>query len=73
MAMGTIKRLIKDHSFFGFITTEQGEDLFFHRNELQGVAFDSLKEGLQVEFEVGRESAGRPQALNVRLAQPVAE
>jgi cold shock CspA family protein len=46
MAMGTIKRLIKDHSFFGFITTEQGEDLFFHRNELKGVAFDSLKEGL---------------------------
>jgi CspA family cold shock protein len=73
MVKGTIKRLIKDHGFFGFITPEQGEDLFFHRNEIQGVAFDSLKEGQQVEFEVGRGSAGRPQALNVRLAQPEAE
>ena len=58
---------------FGFITPEQGEDLFFHRNELQGVAYDSLKEGQQVEFEVGRGSEGRPQAMKVRLAQPKAE
>ena len=72
MAKGTIKRLIADRRF-GFITTEQGEDLFFHRNELQGIAFDSLREGQKVEFEAGRGSAGRPQALNVWLAQPKAE
>ena len=73
MAKGKIGRLIKDHGFLGFITPEQGEDLFFHRNELHGVASDSLKEGQQVEFEVGQGSEGRPQALNVRLAQPKAE
>ena len=73
MANGTIKRLIKDHGFLGFITTEQGEDLFFHRNELQRSHIDSLDEGQQVEFEVGRGREGRPQALNVRLAQPKAE
>jgi CspA family cold shock protein len=52
MAKGTIRR-IGDHGF-GFITTEQGEDLFFHRNKLQGVAYHSLSEGQEVEFEVGR-------------------
>ena len=53
MAKGTIRRLIKDRGF-GFIKVEQGEDLFFHRSELQGVDFDSLREGQEVEFEVGR-------------------
>ena len=50
-AKGTIKRLITDGGF-GFIKVEQGEDLFFHRNELQGVAYGSLREGQEVEFEV---------------------
>jgi len=59
MAKGTIRRLIADRGF-GFITSEQGEDLFFHRNELQGVAYHSLREGQQVEFEVGRGRNGRP-------------
>jgi len=69
MAKGTIKRLIKDRGF-GFIKIERGEDLFFHRNELQGVDYDSLGEGQEVEFEVGRGRNGRSQAVKVRLAQP---
>ena len=72
MAKGTIKRLITDRGF-GFIQIEQGEDLFFHRSELQGVDFDSLREGQEVEFEVGRGRSGRPQAVKVRLAQAKAE
>ena len=71
MSKGTIRR-IGDHGF-GFITTEQGEDLFFHRNELQGVAYHSLKEGQQVEFEVKQGFDGRPKAIQVRLAQPQGE
>ena len=34
-------------------------DLFFHRNELEGVEFASLREGQEVEFEVGRGRDGR--------------
>jgi len=71
MPKGTIRR-IGDRGF-GFITTEQGEDLFFHRNELQGVAYRPLREGQQVEFEVGRGRISRPQAVKVRLAQPQGE
>jgi len=71
MAKGTIKRLM-DRGF-GFIKTEQDEDLFFHRNVLEGVEFNSLTEGQEVEFEKGQGQDGRPQAVKVRLAQPEGE
>ncbi len=72
MAKGTIKRLIADRGF-GFIKTEEETDLFFHRNELQEVDYDSLTEGQQVEFEIEQRSDGRPQAVRVKLAQPEGE
>ena len=68
MPKGTIKRLISDRGF-GFIKTEEGKELFFHRNELQGVDFNSLREGQQVEFEVGQGRNSRPEAQKVRLVQ----
>ena len=67
MPKGTIRRLM-DRGF-GFIKTEEEKDLFFHRNELEGVEFSSLSEGQEVEFEVGQGRDGRPSAVKVRLAQ----
>jgi len=67
MPKGTIRRLT-DRGF-GFITTAEGEDLFFHRNELQGVDYYSLREGQEVEYEVGQGRNGRSQAVGVRLAR----
>jgi len=72
MPKGTIRRLIADRGF-GFIKTEEGKDLFFHRNELQGVDYSSLREGQQVEYEVGKAPDGRLQATKLRLAQHKAE
>ncbi len=69
MAKGTIRRLITDRGF-GFIKTEDETDLFFHRNDLEGVEFASLSEGQEVEFEKGQGRDGRPQAVKVKLAQP---
>ena len=66
MAKGTIRRLM-DRGF-GFIKTEQDTDLFFHRNELEGVEFYSLREGQEVEFEKGQGRDGRPCAVKVKLA-----
>ena len=68
MPKGTIRRLM-DRGY-GFIITEQEEDLFFHRNDVEGVEFASLSEGQEVEFEKGQGRDGRPQAVKVRLAQP---
>ena len=71
MPKGTIRQLM-DRGF-GFIKTEEGKDLFFHRNEIEGVEFSSLRAGQEVEFEMGQDSKGRPQAVKVKLAQPKAE
>ncbi len=67
MSKGTIARLM-DRGF-GFIKPEEGKDLFFHRSEIEGVEFSSLHEGQEVEFEMGQDSKGRPQAVKVRLAE----
>ena len=65
MAKGTIKRLT-DRGF-GFINTGEEKDLFFHHSDLQGLTFESLQEGQEVEFEVERTDKGL-NAKNVRLA-----
>ena len=71
MPKGTIKRLM-DRGF-GFIKTEDETDLFFHRNELEGVEFNSLSEGQEVEFEKGQGRDGRPAAVKVKLAETQVE
>ena len=67
MAKGKIRRLM-DRGY-GFIKSEEEEDLFFHRNDLEGVEFNSLSEGQEVEFEKGQGRDGRPQAVKVKLAE----
>lgn len=49
MAEGTIKRLVSDRGF-GFITQEDGTEIFFHRSKVTG-SFDSLSEGQKVSYE----------------------
>ncbi len=71
MPKGTIRRLM-DRGF-GFIKGEEEGDLFFHRNDLEGVEFGSLREGQEVEFEVGQGRDGRQQAVNVRIAETQVE
>jgi CspA family cold shock protein len=61
---GTIKRILRDRGF-GFIRTSEGAEVFFHRSALQGLNFDSLREGEPVEFEVVRGEKG-PRASGVR-------
>jgi len=58
---------------YGFIKTEQEEDIFFHRNDIEGVEFADLSEGQEVEFEKGQGRDGRPQAVKVKLARPEGE
>ncbi len=71
MSKGTIARLM-DRGF-GFIKTEEEKDLFFHRNDLEGVEFTSLNEGQEVEFEKGQGQDGRPKAVKVRFTETQAD
>ncbi len=61
---GTIKRVVRDRGF-GFIRTQDGTEVFFHRSGLHQLDFDSLKEGQSVEFELERGEKG-PRATGVR-------
>ncbi|HET9327314.1 MAG TPA: cold shock domain-containing protein [Candidatus Eisenbacteria bacterium] len=49
---------------FGFIQTEQGEDLFVHFSAIQSDGYRSLTDGDRVEFDVVESNKGR-QAANV--------
>ncbi|ODN30446.1 cold shock domain-containing protein [Fervidobacterium thailandense] len=53
---------------YGFITKEDGEDIFVHFSAIQMDGFRTLKEGDRVEFEVQKGQKG-PQAANVRLVK----
>lgn len=43
---------------FGFISQQNGEDLFVHYSEIQSSGYRSLEEGAQVEFEVTQGKKG---------------
>lgn len=63
---GIIKTLTEKG--FGFISREnEAKDLFFHLNDLKGVAFDQLRVGDKVTFEVVQGEKG-PSAKNVERA-----
>ena len=49
---------------FGFITTDNGEDIFVHYSQIQKDGFKTLEEGEAVSFEVVEGQKG-PQAANV--------
>lgn len=53
-----------DAKGFGFITSENGDDVFVHFSSIQGGGFRSLAEGAAVEFEVTQGPKGL-QASNV--------
>jgi CspA family cold shock protein len=64
MAQGLVK-WFNDAKGYGFITQEDGQDVFVHYSAIQASGFRSLAEGDRVEFEVTRGPKGL-QASNVR-------
>jgi CspA family cold shock protein len=65
---GTIKKLVMERGY-GFIRPQEGgSDIFFHCSALpQKGDFDSLTEGLKVEFTQAEGSNGRTKAENVAV------
>ncbi len=63
---GSVK-WFNDAKGFGFITSENGEDVFVHFTAIQGNGFRSLSEGAAVEFDVVQGPKGL-QAANVVVA-----
>lgn len=65
MPRGTVK-WFNDTKGYGFIHSEEGQDVFVHQSEIQAEGFRSLKEGQEVEFELAEGEKG-PKATNVKL------
>ncbi len=53
---------------YGFITAENGTDIFVHHTGINKDGFRALEEGQNVEFEVGEGKRGE-QAINVTVAE----
>jgi cold shock protein len=66
MQTGKVKKVVSEKGF-GFITGSDGKDVFFHKNGLVGVSFDSLRGGEEVQYEVEQTPKGTS-AKNVSLA-----
>jgi cold shock protein len=67
MTTGTVKKVVSDRGF-GFIAAEDGNEYFFHRNELDSTLdFDRLAGGERVSFEVQSSPKG-PRAARVHAA-----
>lgn len=65
MITGTVK-WFSDAKGYGFISTEEGKDVFVHYSSVNGDGRKTLQEGQQVQFEIADGPKG-PQAANVDL------
>ena len=51
MAKGKVK-WFSNQKGYGFITPENGNDVFVHHTAIQGDGYKTLEEGQEVEFEI---------------------
>ena len=65
VATGTVK-FFNNEKGYGFISREQGDDVFVHFSNIQGSGFKTLDEGQMVEFDVAPGRKGE-EAQNVRV------
>ena len=66
MAKGKVK-WFSNQKGYGFITSEDGKDVFVHYSAVTGDGYKTLEEGQEVNFEVSQGTKGE-QATNVSRA-----
>ncbi len=66
MPNGTVK-WFNDSKGFGFISQDDGDDVFVHHTSIQSEGFKSLSEGDKVEFEIVQDEKGLKASNVVKL------
>jgi len=66
VATGTVK-WFSNQKGYGFITTDDGKDVFVHYSAVEGDGFKTLQEGMKVQFEITQGPKGE-QATKVTKA-----
>jgi CspA family cold shock protein len=66
VATGTVK-WFSNQKGYGFITTDEGKDVFVHYSAIEGDGFKTLQEGMKVQFEITQGPKGE-QATKVTKA-----
>jgi CspA family cold shock protein len=62
---GTVK-FFNAEKGYGFISREDGDDVFVHFSQIEGEGYKTLQEGQRVEFEIGPGRKG-DEARGVRV------
>jgi CspA family cold shock protein len=63
LAQGIVK-WFNDRKGYGFISQEEGDDVFVHFSSIQSTGYKTLSEGDRVEFDIEESDRG-PEAKNV--------
>jgi CspA family cold shock protein len=66
MAKGVVK-WFNNQKGYGFITPENGNDVFVHHSAIQGEGYKSLDEGQKVEFEIEKGPKGEQATKVVKI------
>ena len=66
MAQGSVK-WFSDQKGYGFITPDNGKDVFVHHTAIKGEGFKTLAEGQRVEFDITEGPKGQQAANVVKL------
>lgn len=62
---GVVARLFKEENY-GFIQTDGGREVYFHKNSVCGIPFERLDAGTKVQFKLAKGQKG-PQASRVMI------
>lgn len=65
-ARGTVKWFSNEKGY-GFISQDDGPDLFVHYSEIQGSGYRSLEEGASVEFDITDGKKGKQASAVIQV------